>query len=145
MSAASKLKKAFISALLMVNAVTLTSSGLRTLDAYNGSDGAPVDVTARTAISMAFNSSSKESMDWVNYSMQTPDERQSNPPRNPSEWLASKSGAVWRAMGDENNTSIMNFLPGTVVSIAGIPGDIVGSSAASIYQAAHKPPAPPKS
>jgi hypothetical protein len=72
---------------------------------------------------------------------------QAAPPKNPSEWVAVKTGNAVHAMGDETRSSLMQFLPGIFVSIAGLPGDVIGSVAGSAAYGlkppvAEKAPAP---
>ena len=150
MSAAKKLKTAFLSALIAVNGLTLTSSAIRTYDDFSGqnlpANRHAVEYTAGNVLSAAFNSSSRESSDWVDYSSKLPYEVKDAPPTNPSEWAAVKTGNVVHAMGDETRSSLMQFMPGIVVSLAGLPGDVVGSLAGSaaygLNPPAEKAPAP---
>lgn len=143
MSIVRKLKHAFLTAVLAVNGLTVTSSAIRTSEAYRADNPARVDFSFRNAASQVFNSSSRENGDWVDYSMMTKGEREAAPPRNPSQWAAVQTAKVWRFLGDDNNTSLMNFMPGAVVSLVGLPGDLAGSAGASVYHAV-KNPAPPK-
>ncbi|MBI1216264.1 MAG: hypothetical protein GC185_10675 [Alphaproteobacteria bacterium] len=122
----SALKTAFLATLIAVNGLTFTSGAIRAHDDFARHK---TEFTQSGVLHEAFNSASKENAEWIRYSNMSPFEFKLFPPKTPSEWVAHKTGSALKGLNEGHRSDKIAFVPGAIVSLAGMPGEIVGTFA----------------